>query len=135
MSDPRRRGFILLAMVFVAGALAGIAGDRALVSRREAGTRVMLRSNDLLDQLDLSREQRVAAESILARSSPSSEAVMRELALRLSSIADSANRELASVLSPAQRAKLDSLITRGSLFLLKRKDALGRERVDTVRKR
>lgn len=135
MSDPRRRGFILLAMVFVAGALAGIAGDRALVSRREAGTRVMLRSNDLLDQLDLSREQRVAAESILARSSPSSEAVMRELALRLSSIADSANRELASILSPAQRARLDSIITRGSLFLLKRKDALGRERVDTVRKR
>ena len=133
MSDTRRRGMILLAAVFVAGALAGIAGDRALVSRRQAGTRVMLRSNDLLDQLDLSREQRVAAESILARSSPSSEVVLRELALRLSAIADSANRELASILSPAQRVKLDS-ITRAPLFLLKRKDALGRERVDTVRK-
>ena len=133
MSDTRRRGMILLAAVFVAGALAGIAGDRALVSRRQTGTRVMLRSNDLLDQLALSREQRVAAESILARSSPSSEAAMRELALRLSSIADSANRELASILSPAQRVKLDS-ITRAPLFVLKRKDALGRERVDTVRK-
>ena len=124
---------ILLTAVFFAGALAGIAGDRALVSRRQAGTRVMLRSNDLLDELDLSREQRVAAESILARSSPSSEVVMRELALRLSAIADSANRELASILSPAQRVKLDSL-TRAPLFLLKRKDTLGRERVDTVRK-
>jgi len=133
MSDARSRGIILLAMVCVAGALAGIAGDRALVSRRQAGTRVMLRSNDLLDELDLSREQRVAAESILARSSPSSEVVMRELALRLNAIADSANRELAAILSPAQRAKLDS-ITRGPLFLLKRKDALGRERVDTIRK-
>jgi len=133
MNDGRRRGIILLGMVFVAGALAGIAGDRALVSRRQAGTRVMLRSNDLLDQLRLSREQRVAAESILARRSPSSEVAMRELALRLSSIADSANRELASILSPAQRAKLDS-ITGAPLFLLKRKDALGRERVDTIRK-
>jgi len=133
MSDARSRGIILLAMVFVAGALAAIAGDRALVSRRQAGTRVMLRSNDLLDELDLSREQRVAAESILARSSPSSEVVMRELALRLNAIADSANRELAAILSPVQRAKLDS-ITRGPLFLLKRKDALGRERVDTIRK-
>ena len=63
MNDGRRRGIILLGVVFVAGALAGIAGDRALVSRRQAGTRVMLRSNDLLDQLRLSREQRVAAES------------------------------------------------------------------------
>jgi|SRR5215216_4346758 len=133
MSDARSRGIILLTMVFVAGALAGIAGDRALVSRRQAGTRVMLHSNDLLDELDLSREQRVAAESILARSSPSSEVVMRELALRLNAIADSANRELAAILSPVQRAKLDS-ITRGPLFLLKRKDALGRERVDTIRK-
>jgi hypothetical protein len=133
MNDGRRRGIILLGVVFVAGALAGIAGDRALVSRRQAGTRVMLRSNDLLDQLRLSREQRVAAESILARRSPSSEVAMRELALRLSSIADSANRELASILSPAQRAKLDS-ITGAPLFLLKRKDALGRERVDTIRK-
>jgi len=133
MNDGRRRGIILLGMVFVAGALAGIAGDRALVSRRQAGTRVMLRSNDLLDQLRLSREQRVAAESILARRRPSSEVAMRELALRLSSIADSANRELASILSPAQRAKLDS-ITGAPLSLLKRKDALGRERVDTIRK-
>jgi hypothetical protein len=133
MRDARRRGIILLATALVAGALAGIASDRALLSRRPVGTRVMLRSNDLLDQLELSREQRVAAESILARSSPSSEIVMRELALRLSAIADSANRELASILSPAQRAKLDS-ITRGPLFLLKRKDALGRERVDTIRK-
>ena len=133
MSDTRRRGIILLTVVFVVGALAGIAGDRALVPRHQAGTRVMLRSNDLLDQLRLSREQRVAAESILARRSPSSEVAMRELALRLSSIADSANRELASILSPAQRAKLDS-ITGAPLFLLKRKDALGRERVDTIRK-
>lgn len=133
MSDTRRRGIILLTVVFVVGALAGIAGDRALVPRHQAGTRVMLRSNDLLDQLDLSREQRAAAESILARSSPSSEVAMRELALRLSSIADSANRELASILSPAQRAKLDS-ITRAPLFLLKRKDTLGHERVDTIRR-
>jgi hypothetical protein len=133
MSNARSRGIILLAVIFVAGALAGVAADRAVVSRRQSDTRVMLRSNDLLDQLGLSREQRVAAESILARSSPSSEAVMRELASRLSSIADSANRELASILSPAQRAKLDS-ITGAPLFLLKRKDALGRERVDTVRK-
>ena len=133
MNDGRRRGIILLGVVFVAGALAGIAGDRALVSRRQAGTRVVLRSNDLLDQLRLSREQRVAAESVLARRSPTSEVAMRELAVRLSSIADSANRELASILSPAQRAKLDS-ITGAPLFLLKRKDALGREHVDTIRK-
>ena len=134
MSDARRRGIILLAMIFLAGALAGIAGDRAVVARRQAGTRVMLRPNDVLDQLDLTREQRVAAESILARSSPSSEVVMRELALRLSAIADSAKRELAAILSPVQRAKLDS-INRAPLFLLKRKDALGRERVDTIRNR
>jgi hypothetical protein len=87
----------------------------------------------LLDRLNLTAEQRRAADSILARSSPRSEAAMRDIVRRLAAIADSANAELAAILTPAQRAMLASM-TRGTVFVLKKKDSAGRERIDTVYK-
>jgi hypothetical protein len=87
----------------------------------------------LLDRLDLTPEQRRAADSVLRESSPRSEAAMREMVPRLAAIADSVNADLRRLLTPAQRAKFDSL-TRAPKFLLKRKDSTGIVRVDTIQR-
>ncbi|HEY5060846.1 MAG TPA: hypothetical protein VII52_04870 [Gemmatimonadaceae bacterium] len=134
MNRASLRGAALLVITFAAGLLAGGAADRALATRQLATPHVTLPAPDLLDRLDLTADQKRAADSILARSSPRSEAAMREMVPRLAAIADSVNAELAAILTPAQRAKLASM-TRGTVFVLKTKDSAGKERIDTVYKR
>jgi hypothetical protein len=115
----RSRGVILLVACFVAGIAVGVAGDRAL--RDNPGPVVRFTSSlpDALDKLDLTREQRQAADSLLAQRTPRTDAVMREAIPRLAAIADSLDAELRALLTPAQRTKLDSLKV-GRLLLLKR---------------
>src|SRR5882672_4335714 len=134
MSRDSVRGIALLAFVFAAGVAAGVAGERLRGGRGERGTRLVMRLPDALNQLGLTADQRRAADSILERSSPRSEAAMREMVPRLAAIADSVSGELAHILTPAQRSTLDSLLG-GPMFLLKRKSTDGRTRVDTVFKR
>jgi hypothetical protein len=133
MSQANLRGTVLLVITFAAGTLAGVAVDRAMTGA-SAERHLALQRPDLLDRLSLTPAQRRAADSILARSSPRSEAAMREMVPRLAAIADSVNAELATILTPIQRTTLDSL-TRRTVFLLKKKDSVGNERIDTVRKR
>jgi hypothetical protein len=128
------RGIALLAAVFVAGLVAGTAVERVRHPQPTIRTRLVMNTPELLDRLGVTPEQRAAATAILERSSPRSEAAMRELVPRLAAIADSVNAELAQVLTPAQRAKLDSL-TGDRQFLLKRKTPDGASRVDTIFRR
>jgi hypothetical protein len=134
MNSASVRGAVLLAITFAAGVLAGGAADRATTRRQSVTPHLALQAPFLLDRLDLTTEQRHAADSILTRSSPRSEAAIREMVPRLAAIADSVNAELAAILTPAQRAKLASM-TRGTVFVLKKKDSDGKERIDTVYKR
>ena len=134
MNGASLRGAALLLITFAAGLLAGLAADRAMTRRQSMSPRLALQAPELLDRLDLTTEQRRAADSILVRSSPRSEAAIREMVPRLAAIADSVNDELAAILTPAQRARLAS-ITRSTIFVLKKKDSAGKERVDTVYKR
>ena len=80
--DISRRGLVIASMValaFVSGASAGVAGDRVLSAR--AGIRVTLDDGSaLLDRLSLSPEQRSRAEEILAHRSPLVRAVMADAA-------------------------------------------------------
>jgi Spy/CpxP family protein refolding chaperone len=124
----RTRGILLLLVCFAAGAAVGVAGDRVL--RRERGQSIKLESSlpELLDKLDLTREQRQAADSLLTRRTPRAEAVMREAIPRLAAIADSVDTDFRALLTPAQRVKLDSL--RHRVLLLKRG-----QKADTVYKR
>jgi hypothetical protein len=121
----------LIALAFIAGASAGIAGDRLLAPR------IRLRAtlddmSGVFDRLALSPQQRRRAEAIVARSAPRAEAIMLEVAERLRSVADSVDAELRAVLTPEQRLRLDSL-RRDSRLMLKRKVVTPRgTRVDTL---
>jgi hypothetical protein len=131
MTSSAVRSLALLAVVFMAGALSGVAVDRVYAPQQPAGVRIRTIVPDLLDGLDLTTEQRRAADSVLRKSSPRSEAAMREIKPRLAAISDSVNAELRRLLTPAQAAKLDSLTSRRQ-FLIKRTDSTGIVRVDTI---
>jgi Spy/CpxP family protein refolding chaperone len=121
----------ILALVFVAGASAGVAADRLIAQR----TRVSATTGDMskvFDRLGLTGEQRRDAEAIVARSAPRSHAVMMEAAERLRAVADSVDAELRAVLTPKQRLLLDSF-RREPRILLKRKVVTpGGTKVDTL---
>jgi hypothetical protein len=86
----------------------------------------------VLDRLQLTAEQRRLADSIVARSAPRSEAIMLEVGERLRAVADTVDRELRTILTAEQRARLDSMRT-GPHLVLKRKEAgSGATRVDTL---
>jgi hypothetical protein len=121
----------LIALAVIAGASAGIAGDRLLAPRIRVRTAIGDMSG-VFDRLVLSPEQRHRAEAIVARSAPRSEAIMLELAERLRNVADSVDAELRAILTPEQRLRLDSL-RRDSRLMLKRRVVTPRgTRVDTV---
>ncbi|HET6702418.1 MAG TPA: hypothetical protein VFH14_11475 [Gemmatimonadaceae bacterium] len=129
----RRRALVMsmLALAFVAGAFAGIAGDRLLAPRPRirATTENM---SGVFDRLALTPEQRTQAEAIVARAAPRSQAVMLELSDRLRIVADSVDVELRAILSPEQRLRLDSL-RRDQRVMLKRKvETPAGTRVDTL---
>ncbi|MDQ6827804.1 MAG: hypothetical protein M3081_02950 [Gemmatimonadota bacterium] len=134
MSHASARGIALLILTFAVGTLAGVAVQRTVTRHASQSMRFRLQSPDMLNGLGLTREQRHAADAILERSSPRSEAVMLEMAPRLAAIADSVNAELGVILTPAQRTKLDSM-THGAVIVLKKKNAEGHERIDTILKR
>jgi hypothetical protein len=134
--SARLRAVLLLLLVFGAGALAGVAVTRVArthVSDAPLRARLTLATPAVLDQLDLTPPQRQAADSILMRRDPRVEAIMREMIPRLNAVAESVDAELSHILTPAQRARLDSLRGRQVLLLKHRDDATGKSRVDTVR--
>jgi hypothetical protein len=121
----------LLVLTFVSGISIGIIGDR-LISRRQRGVaRITTDLNSVLDDLSLTRDQRLKADSILERSAPRTEEAMFEIAGRLRAISDSVDMELRSILTAPQRSKLDSL-RRRPIFLLKRQQTNGTTSIDTI---
>jgi Spy/CpxP family protein refolding chaperone len=131
-SPPRLRGLIisLLVLTFIAGASAGIAGDRLIAPRKQI--RVMIDMSGVFDRLELTAEQRRQADSIVGRSAPRSEAIMIETAERLRSVADSVDNELREILTPQQRALLDSLKTDQKIMLKRKLVTPGGTKIDTL---
>jgi hypothetical protein len=122
MTDRSRRrvlGASLLVASFVAGVVVGAAAYGFV-----SGPTVRVRSPGdmapLLDQLQLSADQRRRADSILERRTPMVEAMMLEVVRRLRVVSDSVDAELRVILTPEQRARLDAL-RRESRIMLKRK--------------
>lgn len=137
-STPRLAALgALLSAVFVAGVAVGVIGDR-LVARTgpQQGTRIKVTSGFLftfLDRLELTPAQRVQAESILARRAPRSESLMRDMGERLRAVSDSVDADLRLILTPTQRARLDSMRASSQQLMLKRKVVTpGGTTVDTV---
>jgi Spy/CpxP family protein refolding chaperone len=118
-------GLALVAVVFLTGAVAGIAADRALrpatlEGREGTGSRGpaperglraprMPRPDagrmPLLDQLELSDEQRQRVDSILEQRRRQVTALWREHETTFRSAMDSTQQEILSVLTPGQRAE------------------------------
>lgn len=73
---------------------------------------------EALDRLDFTRDQRRSADSILERSAPRANGVMRSMIPQVAAIADSVNAELRQIRTPAQRATFDSVS--GNRLLLSR---------------
>ena len=129
--SQRALGGIVLASTFFAGAATGAAALKVWSRPHYRATIGTSGMSAVLDDLHLTRAQRVAADSILGHSAPQSEALMLEMARRMSSVADSVDRQLRAILTAQQRQRLDEL-QRKPLFLLKRRSSGGAEIVDTV---
>jgi Spy/CpxP family protein refolding chaperone len=130
--SPRARVLVmtLLLLAFLAGGAAGVVAARTLGPRPAIKTSFDMAP--VLDELDLTQEQRRQAEAILERNAPRSSAVMMELAERLRAVADSVDLELRAILTPEQRERLDAM-RRDRRMMLKRKVVTpGGTRVDTI---
>jgi Spy/CpxP family protein refolding chaperone len=125
----------LLATVFVAGIAVGVIGDR-LATREPfpmSMSVVRTESHPIIDLLELTPDQRPQAEAILSRQAPRSEQLMLGLADSLRVLSDSVDAELRRILTPAQRARLDSLRLADTKLIMKRKVMTpGGATVDTV---
>lgn len=129
---PRAMAALLLIAVFLAGIAVGFTLHRVIRPRPRIMATLSADMSGVLEKLDLSAEQRARVDSIMQRRAPATEIMMGEVTERLRSISDSLDRELRTILTPAQRQRLDSLRS-GRLIMIKRKTGPhGTTRVDTV---
>lgn len=99
-------GFALIAVTFVVGGLAGAAVDRVVTadtSRRDAHEADERRTH-VIDQVEMSTDQRARIDAILERRSERIKAAWAECSPRLEAITDSARLEIMQVLAPEQQA-------------------------------
>lgn len=106
----RLQGILLLASVFLIGALAGMAFERARRARPEPpppahhGQALPPR---LLEELQLTQDQSDRVHAILEAHRPHTDAVLDEFLPRLRAVADSIRDQVRAVLTPVQQAALD----------------------------
>lgn len=125
--SARGRAAVVLAAVFIAGALAGwgLRGQRP--ARRAAGVAEF--DSRIWDVLEISDAQRQAIDSILDASEPSTRALTESIRISLRAHLDSVDERMRSVLNEEQRRRLDSLRAATAEPLapaLRRRQPLGR---------
>jgi len=99
-------GFGVIAVTFLVGGLAGAAVDRVVTadtSRRDADENGERRAH-VIDQVEMTVDQRATIDAILERRSERMKAAWAEISPRLEAITDSARLEIMQVLTPEQRA-------------------------------
>src|SRR5688500_1236656 len=122
---------LLALLAFIAGASAGVVGDRLLSPRIQIRTTIGDMA-PVLDRLRLTPDQRRQADSIVSRSEPRAREVLVELGARLRMVADSVDAELRAILTPEQRLRLDSLRSDSRLLLKRKTMTPSGARVDTL---
>jgi len=115
--------------MFGAGVAVGVGIERATPADPARSISLITRMPSVLERVGLSPEQQRAVDSLINGSAPRALAAMRETVPILRAVADSLDAELRRILTPAQRARFDSL--GGFRLLLKRKTRDG-EKVDTL---
>jgi Spy/CpxP family protein refolding chaperone len=99
-------GIGILVVAFVVGGLAGAAFDRVVttdtIKRDEAAAET--RRGHVIDQVEMTADQRTRIDAILERRSERMKAAWAEISPRLEAITDSARHEIMQVLTPEQRA-------------------------------
>ncbi|HEU0077062.1 MAG TPA: hypothetical protein VFQ76_05390 [Longimicrobiaceae bacterium] len=119
---PSRRarllGIALLVATVAAGMLAGAAFDHALAAREPAPQQEPgwhchgphgKTTSMILDQLELSAEQRARVDAVMARRRAQADAYWEREGPRMRGIVDSTRSEIRAILTPAQRAEYDRL--------------------------
>ena len=117
--NPRRMrmaGMALLAVTFVVGALAGTAFGRVLNAGEPArGTAAATECrgergpHHILDELDLSAEQRTRIDAVMARGRVRTDSLWKSDGTRIRAAVDSTRAEVRALLTPAQAAEYDQL--------------------------
>ncbi|HEX9728255.1 MAG TPA: hypothetical protein VGA37_07120 [Gemmatimonadales bacterium] len=118
----RLQGVALVAIAFAAGVLAGFAGERVRATRarpaleRAPWERGAFRQRSprggipgFYEQLGLSDDQRAQIHRIVEANQPRTEAVIAQSMPLILATMDSVRLEIREVLTPAQRARLDSI--------------------------
>lgn len=102
-------GFTLIAVVFLVGSMTGAAMDRVIstqaTSREAKGQEE--RTTHIIDQVEMTDEQRARIDAILERRSERMSATWAEIAPRLDAITDSARAEIMQTLTPEQQAEYE----------------------------
>jgi len=112
----RLAGFVLLAVTFGVGVLAGAAGERmrarhlAPEAWRPPGERMR---GGPYDWLDLTQDQRSRIAEIMERARPLTDSVLQETMPQLRAIMDSTHQAVRAVLTPEQRERLDKRFPEG----------------------
>jgi Spy/CpxP family protein refolding chaperone len=107
----RLLGVALLAATFVAGALSGAAIERVLGADEpevvRPGNDEGARRSYVIDQIEMTDEQRSAIDGILERRSERMRMVWQEVEPRMDAVTDSARMDIMGVLSPEQRTEYE----------------------------
>ena len=106
----RLQGITLLAVTFVVGALAGMAGERIRAQRTQPFSAFPPRAGEVprpYERLDLTDEQRDRIDGILAARRVVTDSLMRGVFPRLRAMTDSIRLEIREVLTAEQREKLE----------------------------
>ncbi len=107
----RLLGVALLAATFVAGALSGAAIERVLgaeePSAAQHGNDEDSRRSYIIDQVEMTGQQRTTIDAILEQRSDRMRAVWQEVEPRMDAVTDSARMDIMGVLTPEQRAEYE----------------------------
>ena len=107
----RLRGGLLIAVVFLCGGLAGYAVARSRAPQKVMRVRVVRGEGMLFDQLGLDATQKRVVDSIMHATQPRIDTIMDASVPRLRTEIAALDSAVRRVLSPAQIARLDSLLS------------------------
>ncbi len=109
---------LVLLLVFFTGIIVGVVGTRYVVRKtyqqaaREGGFFRDRMERELINQLDLTEQQRDEVQKILARSWEDFRQIRTEFHPRFTNIATRTEGEIKAVLTPEQRAEFEQLVAK-----------------------